>query len=319
MASSWDFSFEIEEVLKNIGTDDTMLVLGGTDTGKTTLIKRLHERLGGKVIDGDLGQPEIGPPGLLSRGSYGNGMENGYFVGGFTPRGNLVQVMTGIARLIRTGARPLFVDTDGWIDGDAALVYKGELISLIDPDVLLLLERNSELEKFSTFLSPEKTISLSALTGAKKSRGERAANRIRKLKYYFSRASRVRRSWSEVSVAGTLLGKGEEVSREQLAKAVSTGPVTAWKFGTTLTVVSRSKPDLEGKLKRELDVARVIHHPTRELRYRLAGCHRDGEFAGLGTLTEISPEGPELLTPCEKFNILKLGEERVKPSGRSVA
>lgn len=309
--------FDLDRVLKEIEDSTRIMVLGAMDTGKTTLIRELQGKLGGLVIDGDLGQSAIGPPGLISLGTYENGMEDGYFVGSFTPRGNLVQVMTGISKLVSRNPERCFIDTDGWIDGEAARVYKGELICLVEPDVLLLLQQEDELEKFATYPSRSRVINLKAQKREEKTRGERSANRIRKFKFYFSRSRRIKKNWEELRIAGTLLGRGKNISPARLKKSLG-GEVTAgWKYGSTLTVLSTSQPGPRSGLKKRFNVKRIDHHSTSELKYRLVGCYRDGSFVGVGTVTGLRSEGIEILTPKKKFNQVKPGKERVKPSGRN--
>ncbi|MFQ5796457.1 MAG: Clp1/GlmU family protein [Candidatus Bipolaricaulia bacterium] len=136
----------IDELAAEIDADDKVLVLGGVDVGKTTLIRELETRVDGEVIDADVGQSTIGPPTLISRGSYATGqMEDGYFVGDVSPRGNFLQVLTGIERMVSAARRPCLIDSDGYIDGDAARAYKSEMINLIEPDKLILLQRADEL------------------------------------------------------------------------------------------------------------------------------------------------------------------------------
>ncbi|MBS3787188.1 hypothetical protein KGY79_03195 [Candidatus Bipolaricaulota bacterium] len=310
------FPFDLDRIQKEIEDSTRIMVLGGMDTGKTTLIRELQGKFGGLVIDGDLGQSEIGPPGLISLGTYDNGMEDGYFVGSFTPRGNLVQVMTGVAKLGNKCPERCFIDTDGWTEGDAARVYKGEMISLVEPDCLLLLQREDELEKFATYLSGDKIMSLTIQELDEKTRAERSANRIRKFKFYFSRSERTKKDWEELKIAGTLLGQGEKISPARLEKSLN-GEVTAgWKYGNTLSVISTSR--LDSGLKKKFNVKRIDHYSISELKYRLVGCYRDASFVGEGTITDLSSNGIEILTPKKGFNRVKPGKERVKPSGRSI-
>lgn len=200
------FPFDFETVLKRVEGDELILVLGGVDTGKTTLIKALYRRLGGKVVDSDVGQPDIGPPGLISRGTYEEGMNDAYFVGDITPRGNLVQVMVGISKMVKEAGVPCFLDTDGWVDGDAAEVYKSELIEMLEPDGLILLEKGNELDKFGLGLPDPQVIRIPAQETGKKSPGERAANRTRRFKYYFSRTKKRFKKWDQVSIRDYMTG-----------------------------------------------------------------------------------------------------------------
>ena len=318
MDKSPDFPFKIDNLVDKIGDCNRIMILGGLDTGKTTLIRALHENIGGSIIDGDLGQPEIGPPGLISLGTYRDGMKDAYFVGSFTPRGNLVQVITGIGKLLTRCPERLFIDTDGWIEGDAARVYKGELISLVEPDCLLLLQREGELEKFSTYLSDGQIVRLKAQERGKKPRGERSANRIRKFKYYFSRSRRIEKPWREVKIAGTLIGGGEEIPRDTLKDFFKGRVLTGWKIENTLSVLSGTSPASPDKLKEKFNATEIEHHGIEELKYRLVGCYSGNKFSGEGTITDLNPEGLEVLAPEESFNLIKPGKERVKPSGRSL-
>ena len=312
------FPFELDDVLNRIESSNKIMVLGGMDTGKTTLIRKLHGNTGGSIIDGDLGQPEIGPPGLISLGTYRNGVEDGYFVGSFTPRGNLVQVMTGIAKMLSLNWNRCFVDTDGWIEGNAAGVYKGELIGLVEPDSLILLQREDELEKFCTYLPEERVIRLKAQEKGEKPRGERSANRIRKFKYYFSRSRRFEKSWDEIRIVGTLLGGRDKIPGDKLEGFFGGRVLAGWKSGNALAVISGTSPGSPGKLKEKFNATAIERHGIEELKYRLVGCYSGSKFSGEGTITDITPEGIEVLAPEEDFDALKPGKERVKPSGRSL-
>lgn|GEM_PF-2609176 len=57
MENDEKFSGDIEELEDKIGQDDLSMVLGGIDTGKTTLTRGLLKALDGKVLDTDPGQP----------------------------------------------------------------------------------------------------------------------------------------------------------------------------------------------------------------------------------------------------------------------
>lgn len=50
----------------------------------------------------------------------------------------MVGVIAGIARLAWNSPGLCFVDTDGWVEGGAAGVYKSELIDVLEPDKLMV-------------------------------------------------------------------------------------------------------------------------------------------------------------------------------------
>lgn len=57
--------------------NSTIMVLGGADTGKTTLIEYLADLLANKfsvgIVDCDTGQSHIGPPTTIAWGRVGGG------------------------------------------------------------------------------------------------------------------------------------------------------------------------------------------------------------------------------------------------------
>jgi polynucleotide 5'-kinase involved in rRNA processing len=62
----------VDELARVIHSGSVALILGGTDTGKTTLIRALHQRVGGEIVDGDVGQAWLVLAG--ARGYNGRGV-----------------------------------------------------------------------------------------------------------------------------------------------------------------------------------------------------------------------------------------------------
>lgn len=140
-----------------------VFVVGGVDSGKTTFTLRLA-RAGLEaghvvaIIDADLGQSTIGPPttvGLklvravsdLEEGAAPDALA---FVGSTSPRGNVLPLVTGTAKLvmraIEIGARLIVVDTSGLIDGVAGQVLKLTKAELCRPHHVVALASGGELE-----------------------------------------------------------------------------------------------------------------------------------------------------------------------------
>lgn len=140
-----------------------VFVLGGVDTGKTTFSLRLA-RAGleaGHVValvDADLGQSTIGPPttvGLKLVREPAHLEESAApealaFVGGISPRGHVLPLVSGTAKLvmraIEIGARLIIVDSSGLIDGVAGQVLKLTKAELCRPHHAVALARGGELE-----------------------------------------------------------------------------------------------------------------------------------------------------------------------------
>jgi polynucleotide 5'-hydroxyl-kinase GRC3/NOL9 len=139
-----------------------IMILGEMDTGKTFLCTYLANRMIGfglkaGVIDCDLGQSDIGPPGCLGLSLaaapftfMADAPVSGlHFVGSHSPEGHLTTMVVGLHRLVQMANREsdvIFIDTCGWTLGDGARLLKGAKISVLDADLVVLLQRGSELE-----------------------------------------------------------------------------------------------------------------------------------------------------------------------------
>jgi polynucleotide 5'-hydroxyl-kinase GRC3/NOL9 len=146
-----------------------VVILGATDTGKTTLASYLCQELskGCKVamISADIGQCAFGPPATLSmalldkalastssevlpfRGMKASCM---YFIGSTSPVGHLLQVTVGLKKLVEKaqggGAKIVVIDTSGFVEGGAAWELKFHKIELTNARHIVALQRRQELE-----------------------------------------------------------------------------------------------------------------------------------------------------------------------------
>lgn len=140
-----------------------VFVVGGVDSGKTTFTMRLAKagiEAGHSVaiVDADLGQSTIGPPGTVGLKVVGSADELQEpftpdamsFVGSMSPRGHVLPLVTGTAKLvmraIELGARLIVVDTSGLIDGVAGQMLKLTKAELCRPHRAVALSHGGELE-----------------------------------------------------------------------------------------------------------------------------------------------------------------------------
>jgi polynucleotide 5'-kinase involved in rRNA processing len=153
-----------ETIASLAGRPGRVFVVGGVDSGKTTFAKRLA--LAGceagqvaAIIDADLAQSTIGPPGTVGLKivravadlAEGNDSFDALsFVGAMSPRNHFLSLVTGTAKLvmraIEMGARLIVVDTSGLIDGLAGQVLKLTKAELCRPHHAVALARGGELE-----------------------------------------------------------------------------------------------------------------------------------------------------------------------------
>lgn len=199
-----------ESVLKALLSPATrsVMLLGGPDSGKTTLAATLAGILSKEapaaVLDLDMGQAHIGPPSAVSWGIIDGGfsgwenvkLEGLYFTGALSPPGNMLPSLTGAALLMEAASKRcsrVVIDTTGLIAGPVGRLYKQYKIDLLRPDVLLAVEERGELEHI---ISPYRqmrspvviTVKPSALARAK-SVPLRAGFRAERFRSYFEGSS----------------------------------------------------------------------------------------------------------------------------------
>jgi polynucleotide 5'-hydroxyl-kinase GRC3/NOL9 len=154
-----------EVIEKALARRGVIMLLGGLDTGKSTLARRIAGRAidGGLVaalLDADVGQSTVGPPttvGLklcrdrpdLDPAALARA-DHLAFVGATSPQGHLLPLVTG-ARLLLDRAREasadlVVVDTTGLVSGVYGQVLKFNKIGVLQPDLVIGLARGGELD-----------------------------------------------------------------------------------------------------------------------------------------------------------------------------
>lgn len=139
-----------------------VLVLGEMDSGKTFFSTYLANRLFGlhrkvAVLDCDAGQSDIGPPctfGLTYMRRpllflHEAQVDELYFLGSHSPGLHLVHALIGVRQLTWRALKhecTVIVDTTGWVNGDGGRMLKGAKIDILLPDLVVLLQRERELE-----------------------------------------------------------------------------------------------------------------------------------------------------------------------------
>jgi len=142
----------------------TVLLLGGTNTGKTTLTTYLANTAIGSgqrpcVIDGDVGQGDLAPPTAIGaaifsrqvvdlRDFFQNRMFE--FVGSMTPAGFEDTIARKLRDMLgRTSplASIIIVNTDGYVSDGGGISYKQNIAKELQPDIIIILGGNRALLK----------------------------------------------------------------------------------------------------------------------------------------------------------------------------
>lgn len=307
---------DLDQLAHQINGSSLVLVLGATDAGKTTLVRHLHERVGGDVIDADLGQADIGPPGVISLGTFSEGARAGYFVGDISPGGHFLQVLTGCYHMARKANRPCLIDTDGYIDDGAARALKSELINLIRPDLIILLQRAHELDYYKMYerkgiIVMELPVSHSGF----RSHEERTQKREESFRRYFSRSELLRWDLRKLAFESSELGCGELLDTKIVAKTLGCEIITGWRSGRKATlVVNGTAAGVQGaKEVLGVDHLKIFQHS--DLENLLLGCLMGEEFQGLGILKSITGDTVQVLSAVSQATILQVGSLRLRADG----
>ena len=170
----------LEAILNIQKKPAVVLVLGKNDSGKSSFCVYLVNKLvDGKcrvaVLDGDLGQSDIGSSGTVGYAVtskpvtelYDLKLENAFFIGVTSPIAATAKAIGGLASLkAEILQRPVdfvVVNTDGWVSGDDAVQYKVALVEELKPDVIVGVQVADELDTLVAGLQqPVLTVELSS-------------------------------------------------------------------------------------------------------------------------------------------------------------
>ncbi len=157
---SWDKAVEV--ILGLQKRPVVVLIIGAVDSGKSSLCTYILNKLvDGKgkvaVLDGDLGQSDIGPSAtvgyaLISKQIpelHNLKMKNAFFVGVTSPVTAVSKTIEGLtsmkAEILKGQVDFVLINTDGLVSGELAVIYKAELVKALKPDVIIGVQAQDEL------------------------------------------------------------------------------------------------------------------------------------------------------------------------------
>jgi polynucleotide 5'-hydroxyl-kinase GRC3/NOL9 len=188
------------------------LILGTSDTGKTSLTARLAAVLAARgervaVVDADVGQSEIGPPTTVGLGRVTGALGRLgeaevlalEFVGDTSPVRYIRETAEATGRLVRraleAGFDRVLVDTGGLVEGPLGLALKRAKVRAADPDLVLVLQRRAESEAIARVLESGARPRVVRLTPSPavvaRTATRRREHRARALRDYLARAATV--------------------------------------------------------------------------------------------------------------------------------
>jgi len=291
----------------------TIMLIGATDTGKTTFLTWLansllvqEQRIA--IVDTDVGQSSLGPPTTIGLSVVATPFERLqelptarlYFVGATSPRGHLLPMIVGTKHLVdwarRLDVGQVIIDTCGFISADGGQALKHYQIDVIDPDVVVCLQRAQECEilvlAFRYRQRPRILHLRASHASRRRSMEERRQYRERALRTYLAKPKTIALSWADLNLVEAPFGGGTalDVKDDRHLKQVM-APEILWaeRRDGELHVVLQSRlcPDAVAKLAQAVGM-RVRTWLVEEIHGTLLGLLDEmGETLGIGILQHI--------------------------------
>jgi len=202
------------------------ILLGATDTGKSTLAKFLIFNLckrGLKValIDADIGQSFLGPPTTIGLSVFKSDPNweivlsppEIFFVGSTTPEGHFPIHLKGVKMMVDKApsykAEMIIVDTTGFILGEAGKELKRRKIDLLSPRFIIALQKSDEIEHILELYKENSLYKIYRLPLSEqvkpRSMEERKIYRTNKFQEYFKHSTIYELVINEVQIEGEVL------------------------------------------------------------------------------------------------------------------
>jgi polynucleotide 5'-hydroxyl-kinase GRC3/NOL9 len=201
----------------------TILIIGASDTGKSTLAGYVCQRLARSgtstaYLDADMGQSTLWLPTTLSIARMAEGGDArfppqgtrvSFFVGWTSPRGHMLPTIVGAHRLqqeaLAMGAETIVVDTTGLVDvSQGGKALKQWKIELLAPTMVIGLQRRQELEPILWPLRRDGRVRTAELQvsphARERSREARIAHRHKRFARYFGGNERLVVNMREMAV-----------------------------------------------------------------------------------------------------------------------
>lgn len=209
-----------------------VIIIGDIDSGKSTFCTYLINKMVDKginpsIIDADIGQSDLGPPTTIGLGIVKDyvlslsslNVEKLLFIGDTSPSFVKEKVINSIKKLIKVipeSKAPILINTDGWVLGEEAIVYKKRMITEVSPDFVIGIAKNNELMELMNSIE-ENFIIIKASEMVKK-RNKEERKRFREQKYwsYLKNAKSFWLKFDELRIQGLELKKGKMLSKKEL-------------------------------------------------------------------------------------------------------
>lgn len=310
--SSWVEAFE---ELSNLQVKPfTALVIGTVDSGKTSFCTFLINKLlaeGEKVaiLDGDLGQSDVGPPSTLSYALvtkpvtdlFNLRARDVFFVGSTSPSRVISKMIEGLVSLkqeiLSSNPDFIIVNTDGWVEGEDAVNYKFQLVEKFNPNITFFLSQENELESLLNILEKSRKVVVDS-PSAIRQRSREKRRSLRELGYIkYLRNSKIRSiplSWLSIEEDG-LIGLGSNRGNMRQARKIydllGMKPLHLAEVQDKICIVIGKRrwigPDKIRIVEEIMKKKVVVIHKGEEEGLLMALYDAEKKWLGIGLLSEI--------------------------------
>jgi len=344
---SWEKAHETLSSLRS--RPAIAMVLGAIDSGKTSFCTYLVNKLLASnykvaIIDGDLGQADVGPPCTVAYATtskpitdlFNLTLENAFFVGVTSPSKAIEKTIQGLTMLkdevLKKNPDFIVVNTDGWVDGEDAVKYKVQLVEKINPDIIFLMHQDSRLTPLLSELGNYQTLPIESPTTIKQRSREKRRS-LRELGYLkYLRNAKVQ----SIHIGWVKIENGEHMftSRnpadmkleETLQGLIGVMPLHVAELKDKLCLVFSRGRQLKSeeimKLEKSLGKKVVATYSGDEEGLLVALYNGENKFLGIGVLREIDyrRRTMKVCTPVSSgFSKIVIGKVRLNKSFKEVS
>lgn len=336
----------VDSVLADPGL---VVVMGGTDVGKTSFTLHLANAsiAAGKqtaVIDGDIGQSEIGIPGVIASGIVDHQIEflreikshAAYFVGSITPANNMLLMVAGMRlvadRMHKLSPELMIVDTCGYISGAGARRLNTGILEVLDPSHIVAMQRSDELDHFLRFMEIKSNTTIHRVPASKHAHAKpliiRRQRRYVHFSEYFLNGKIHQIPLDDVVFSGTWLRSGKPLDQRMikyLETTLKTNVFYAEHSANGVYIVASGEGDQKGReeLEQYFKTGSIMVVPASRYINLLVGLiDEKHDLVGCGIIHRIdymtriisvySPIKTALSVKAIKFGSLKLRQDGVE-------
>jgi polynucleotide 5'-hydroxyl-kinase GRC3/NOL9 len=331
----------LPDVPPALGDARVVLVLGESDTGKTTLVRDLANTFHGAgasvaLVDADVGQSEVGPPTTVGLGRVTRPLGRPAdaevvalrFVGATSAARDQVATIVAtrvlVDRALALGFARVIVDTSGLVRGELGHRLKHGKIDAVRPDVVVALQRDGECEPILRAYARSSRPAIVRLPAAGLRRGrtpeDRRRHRERALAAHFAGARSAALDVARVVVRTPALFAGPPLSAAELADGGGVvGQPIVWgerRGGEIAVVTARALGESDARaLSRHLRASGLVHHALDQLVGALAALEDEGlDTLGLGAVLALDFERARLTVETaidpRRVAVVAIGRER---------